>query len=168
MKAKKILALVFLIFFLCSALCVTAHAAPPAKRPPRPEDADKRWNAGNQEVIGLIKAKKNNEALKKLTGLLDYLTKNKLSGGQEEATTYNNLGMVYLLLGNFEKANASLLKSLAMRDQIFGNTSLESATVWLNLSHLYKQQAQYIMGLHEKKTEPPKKEDPKAKKPGKK
>jgi len=114
---------------------------------------DAHWVKENQALLPLIKEEKGQEALKKAKAMLRYLKKKKLLDGQEAATTYNNLGMIFLSEGEFDQAQVYLLKALQLRTKLFGNKSLEVATVWLNLSQLYKLQAQYIFKLHQNENE---------------
>ena len=112
---------------------------------------DPKWAKENQRLVSLLKEKKADKALEKARGMLDYLKKQHLSDSQEAATTHNNLGMIHLSKGQFDKAEDHLLKALNLRTTIFGKKSLEVAIIWLNLSQLYKLQAEYIIKLHEEK-----------------
>lgn len=141
------------------ALCICQAWAQPKKSDEKQNVAqsrelDSQWLKDNQELIHLVNEKKNSEAIQKGIAMLKYLEKKKLMESQEAATTYNNIGMAYLAAGQFDKSQENLLKALKLRTKIFGNTSVEVATVWLNLSQLYKMQAQYIFQLHNKPIEP--------------
>ena len=111
---------------------------------------DEKWSKDNQVLLSLVRDKKNDEALKKAQAMLDYLKGKKLSDGAEAATTYNNMGMIYISMGQFDQALVSLQKTLELRTKIYGDRSLEVANSWNNLSELYKVQAQFI---REKKLE---------------
>jgi tetratricopeptide (TPR) repeat protein len=111
---------------------------------------DEQWSKDNQALLTLVRDKKNDEALKKAQAMLDYLKGKKISDGAEAATTYNNLGMIYMSIGQFDQALLSLQKTLELRTKIYGDRSLEVANSWNNLSELYKVQAQFI---REKKLE---------------
>ncbi len=111
---------------------------------------DEKWNADNQALVALIKDKKVAEALKKGEAMLAYLEKKNLMEGPEAGTTYNNLGTIYMYTGAFGKSQAHLLKALQLRAKLFGENSLEVAAVWINLSQLYKLQAQRIIKSHQK------------------
>ena len=111
---------------------------------------DEQWSKDNQALLTLVRGKKNDEALKKAQAMLDYLKGKNISGGAEAATTYNNLGMIYISMGQFDQALLSLQKTLELRTKIYGDRSLEVANSWNNLSELYKVQAQFI---REKKLE---------------
>ena len=111
---------------------------------------DGQWSKDNQVLLTLVRDKKNDEALKKAQAMLDYLKGKKLSDRAEAATTYNNLGMIYISMGQFDQALLSLQKTLELRTKIYGDRSLEVANSWNNLSELYKVQAQFI---REKKLE---------------
>jgi tetratricopeptide (TPR) repeat protein len=114
---------------------------------------DERWVKENQQIMELVKEKKLDEGIKVGLATLDYLKEAKLLDGQEAATTYNNVGMLYLMKGQFADSQVNLAKALNLRTRIFGDTSIEVATVWLNFSELYKKQAQYIFQLNQKKAD---------------
>ena len=118
-----------------------------------PPKLDETWLKDNQALLELIKEKKNDEALAKAADTINYLKGKKMLESAEAATTHNNLGMIYLTKGNFAEANSHLVQALALRTKLYGGESIEVATVWLNLSELYKQQAQYIFLLHQKPAE---------------
>lgn len=114
---------------------------------------DLEWTRQNQEVLSLIKDKKIDEALAAARKMMSHLRRNNLLKGQEAATTFNNMGMIYLSKGQFDLAHQYLSKALQLRTDLFGPKSLEVATVWLNLSQLYKLQAEHIFKLHQKAAE---------------
>jgi hypothetical protein len=124
----------------------TATPAPQGK-------LDERWLKENQQIMELIRDKKLDEGIKTGLATLDYLKEAKLLEGQEAAATFNNLGMLYLMKGRFADANVNLFKALNLQTRIFGDTSIEVARVWLNISELYKTQAQYIFLLNQKKAD---------------
>lgn len=111
---------------------------------------DEKWSEDNQKLVALIKEKKVEEAQKTGEAMLAYLEKKKLMDGPEAGTTYNNLGTIYMYTGAFGKSQAHLLKALKLRAGLFGENSLEVAAVWINLSQLYKLQAQRIIKAHQK------------------
>ncbi|MBA4396485.1 MAG: hypothetical protein C0394_03760 [Syntrophus sp. (in: bacteria)] len=133
-----------------------AEAPAPEQKPAAPAvpgTLDERWVKENQQIMDLVKDKKYDEGLKTGLATMDYLKEKKLLDGQEAATTLNNMGMIYLMKGQFADAQVNLSKALNIRTRIYGETSLEVATVWLNISELYKMQAQYIFQLHQKRAE---------------
>ena len=155
MKPKRAFMTLCAIVFLLSA-CSIGYAATKstarkkAKENPTPADSlDPKWVERNQKVVALIQDKKPDTALPAAEKLLDYVVKKKLTERQEGATTYNNLGMLYLTKGKFQEAETYLWKAVRTRIELFGKTSPEVATVWLNISQLYKLQAQYILSLNE-------------------
>jgi tetratricopeptide (TPR) repeat protein len=105
---------------------------------------DEVWNADNQALVALVKDKKNDEALAKAESMMFYLIGKNLMDGPEAATTYNNLGMIYVSTGKLDKGLESLTKALELRRKIFTDNSIEVAIVWQNLAELYKVQAQSI------------------------
>jgi hypothetical protein len=134
-----------------------APAAPAPEQKPAataaPAKLDERWVKENQQIMELFKEKKLDEGIKAGQATLDYLKEAKLLEGQEAATTFNNMGMFYLMKGQFANSQVNLAKALNIRTKIFGDTSIEVATVWLNISELYKNQAHYIFQLNQKKTD---------------
>ncbi len=115
---------------------------------------DKAWARQNQQVLSLIKEKKIDEALSAARKMMSYLRNNNRLKGQEAATTFNNMGMIYLSKGQFDMAHQYLSRALQLRTDLFGPQSVEVATVWLNLSQLYKLQAEHIFKLHQKQNTP--------------
>jgi tetratricopeptide (TPR) repeat protein len=144
--------LVGLLLLLLTAMPATA---PGAESAPSESGLDPEWSAQNQEVLSLIKEKKVDEALSAARKMMSYLRRNQLLKGQEAATTFNNMGMIYLSKGEFDLAHQFLSKALQLRTELFGPQSIEVATVWLNLSQLYKLQAEHIFKLHQKDGEKP-------------
>jgi tetratricopeptide (TPR) repeat protein len=134
---------------------VEAPATPAAEQKPAapaaPAKLDERWVRENQQIMELFKEKKLDEGIKAGLATMEYLKEAKLGDSQEAATTLNNLGMFYLMKGQFADSQQSLAKALNIRSRIFGDTSIEVATVWLNFSELYKNQAHYIFQLNKKK-----------------
>ncbi len=111
---------------------------------------DPQWTEQNRQVLSLIKENKVDEALSAARKMMSYLRRNSLLKGQEAATTFNNMGMIYLSKGQFDMAHQHLSKALQLRTELFGPESIEVATVWLNLSQLYKLQAEHIFKRYQK------------------
>ena len=105
---------------------------------------DPGWEKENNIVLSLTKDRKYNEAIAKGEKVLGYLKGKGMSESLEAATTMNNLGMNSMSVGKLDKAHVYLLKALDLRLKRLGKTSMEVAAVWLNLSDLYKLQAQVI------------------------
>lgn len=105
---------------------------------------DPGWKKENDTVLSLTKDRKYNEAIAKGEKVLDYLKGKGMSESLEAATTMNNLGMNSMSVGKLDKANSYLLKALDLRLKHLGKTNMEVAAVWMNLSDLYKLQAQLI------------------------
>jgi tetratricopeptide (TPR) repeat protein len=144
--------LVGLLLLLLTAMPATA---PGAESNSSESGLDPEWSAQNQEVLSLIKEKKVDKALSAGRKMMSYLRRNQLLKGEEAATTFNNMGMIYLSKGQFDLAHQFLSKALQLRTELFGPQSIEVATVWLNLSQLYKLQAEHIFKLHQKSGEQP-------------
>ena len=105
---------------------------------------DPVWEKENKIVLELTKARKYDEAIANGQSSLEYLKSKGMSESLEAATTMNNLGMNSMYIGKLDKARAYLLKALELRRKRLGPANMEVAAVWLNLSELYKLQAQVI------------------------
>jgi tetratricopeptide (TPR) repeat protein len=105
---------------------------------------DSGWEKENKIVLDLTKARKYDEAIARGQKSLEYLKGKGMSESLEAATTMNNLGMNSISAGKLDKANGYLQKALELRRKHLGATSPEVAAVWMNLSQLYKLQAQII------------------------
>jgi tetratricopeptide (TPR) repeat protein len=105
---------------------------------------DSGWQKENKIVLDLTKARKYDEAIAKGQSSLEYLKSKNMSESLEAATTLNNLGMNSMSAGKLDKANGYLQKALELRRKHLGPTNIEVGAVWMNLSELYKLQAQVI------------------------
>ena len=105
---------------------------------------DPGWEKENNIVLSLAKDRKYNEAIAKGEKVLEYLKGKGLSESLEAATTMNNLGMNSMSAGKLDKTHVYLLKALDLRLKLLGKANIEVAAVWMNLSQLYKLQAQVI------------------------
>jgi len=105
---------------------------------------DPSWEKENNIVLSLTKDRKYDEAIAKGQSSLEYLKSRGMSESLEAATTMNNLGMNSMSIGKLDKARDYLLKALDLRRKHLGAANMEVAAVWLNLSELYKLQAQVI------------------------
>jgi hypothetical protein len=77
--------------------------------------------------------------------LLEYVDQTYRGDAEQKATTYNNMGMTFLLSKDYPLAEQCFRDALAMRKRIFGDRHNEVAVILLNLSQLYNIQAQEIM-----------------------
>jgi hypothetical protein len=80
--------------------------------------------------------------------LLEYVDQTYRGDAEQKATTYNNMGMTFLLSKDYPLAEQCFRDALAMRKRIFGDHHNEVAVILLNLSQLYNIQAQEIMALN--------------------
>ncbi len=144
-----------LVGLILLLMAMSPATAPGAESDNGNATLDPEWSKKNQEVLSLIKEKKIDEALSAGRKMMSYLRRNQLLKGEEAATTFNNMGMIYLSKGQFDLAHQFLSKALQLRTELFGPQSIEVATVWLNLSQLYKLQAEHIFKLHQKSGEQP-------------
>jgi len=110
------------------------------------------WEEKNRELIALIRTRKVDEAVKLGQELLDYVDRKYKKDSREKATTYNNMGMAFLLAKEYALARECFEQALEMRKRIFGENHNEVAVILLNLSQLYRVQAQEIMALNRVET----------------
>jgi len=103
------------------------------------------WRRMNAELVGLINERKVAEASTLGQSLVEFVDRNYRKDAPEKATSYNNQGMVFLLLKEYDLALQCFQDALAMRRRLFGNDHNEVALVLLNISQLYKVQAREIM-----------------------
>jgi len=89
-----------------------------------PAKLDERWFRENQHMMELLKEKKFDEGIKAGQATLDYLKEAKLLEGPEAATTFNNLGSIYVVQGQFPNAMVNLTKALKIRTRVYGDTSI--------------------------------------------
>jgi hypothetical protein len=109
----------------------------------RKDDYD--WQAKNRELVMLINARKLEGALTLGQEMVEYVDRAFKKDSPEKATTYNNMGMVFLLTRDYAMAEESFRAALEMRKRIFGENHNEIVVVLLNMVQLYKMQAQEIM-----------------------
>jgi tetratricopeptide (TPR) repeat protein len=117
------------------------------------EEEDKfDWREKNGELLALINARKVDEALIVGQELLDYVDRKYKKDSREKATTYNNMGMVFLLSREYSLAEQCFHNALDMRKRIFGENHNEVAIILMNLAQLYKVQAQEILAVNRVET----------------
>lgn len=103
------------------------------------------WEERNKALVALINAGRISEALAPAQELVDYVDRRFRRDSKKKATTYNNMGMVFMLSGDHELAEECFRDALAMRKRIFGKDHQEVAVVLLNMAHLYKLMAGKIL-----------------------
>lgn len=106
------------------------------------------WQKENQALVALIRAGDTEKAMDAAQKLLDYVDRKFAKDAPEKATTYNNMGMVLMMQGDFDLAKDCFSEALDMRKRLFGPENREVALVMMNLSQLYKIQAQQILAQH--------------------
>ena len=106
------------------------------------------WQEKNAELVELINARKMEAAQVLGQELLDYVDKKYRKDSREKATTYNNMGMVFLLTQQYELAEECFFPALNMRKRIFGDNHNEVAVILMNLVQLYKTQALAILAAN--------------------
>lgn len=111
-------------------------------------DKDSDWQEKNSRLVALVNARKVDEALEVGHELLHYVDKKHKKDAREKATTYNNIGMAFLLAREYALAEECFREALAMRKRLFGDNHNEVAVILLNLVQLYKVQAQEILSVN--------------------
>jgi len=119
----------------------------------RKRNKDFNWHEKNRELVSLINAGKVNEAMPLGQELLEYVDRKYRRDAKEKATTYNNMGMVFLLARDYSLAEKCFNEALEMRKRLFGEKHNEVAVILLNLVQLYKAQAQEILLANRLETE---------------
>jgi tetratricopeptide (TPR) repeat protein len=118
--------------------------------------ADKKasydWQEKNAELVALINGRELDAAVELGQEMVDFVDRNHRRDTTEKATTYNNMGMVFMLAGDYELADESFRHALAMRKRIFGSDHNEVAVVLINMVQLYKIQADRIFNANRVET----------------
>jgi tetratricopeptide (TPR) repeat protein len=115
-------------------------------------DEDLDWQEKNDRLVSLINNKQLEDATVLGQELLDYVDRKYKGDAREKATTYNNVGMVFLMTRDYDVAEKCFQEALEMRKRIFGEIHNEVAVILLNLVQLYKMQAQEILLLNRVET----------------
>ncbi len=116
------------------------------------EEDEFNWQEKNREFTTLLNARKIDEALALGQTLMDYVDRRYPRDAREKATTYNNMGMAFLLSREYPLAEQCLRSALDMRRRMLGDNHNEVAVILLNLVELYKVQAQEIMSFNRVET----------------
>jgi tetratricopeptide (TPR) repeat protein len=111
------------------------------------------WKEKNSELISLINSKEIDQAMTLGQELLKFTEKKFQGNSKEKATTYNNMGMVFLLARDYELAEKCFREALEMRKRIFGKQHNEVAIIFMNLVQLYRVQADEIFLINRIETE---------------
>ena len=111
------------------------------------------WQEKNAELVALINENKIDAAIAAGQGMVDYVDRAHRRDTPEKATTYNNMGMVFMLAKDYELADECFRQALSMRKRIFGKDHNEVAVILLNLVQLYKIQAEGIFAANRVETE---------------
>ena len=111
---------------------------------PDPDDFD--WKGKNDALIAAINKPDIETALELGQELVEYVDKSGRRDNPQKATTYNNMGMVFMMSGDYELSDECFRDALLMRKRIFGKSHNEVAVILLNMAELYRRQAMEIMG----------------------
>jgi|GEM_PF-1856815 len=113
---------------------------------------DFEWKEKNSELIAAINKPDLDKALALGQELVEYVDRVFRKDNPQKATTYNNMGMVFMMKGDYELAEECFRDALAMRKRIFGKDHNEVAVILLNMAELYRIQAREIMGKNRVET----------------
>ncbi len=111
------------------------------------------WQKKNAELVVLINENKIEAALELGQQMVEYVDRVHRRDTPEKATTYNNMGMVFMLAGDHELADQCFRQALEMRRRIYGKDHNEVAVILLNMVQLYKIQAERIFMSNRVETE---------------
>ncbi|MCX5852455.1 MAG: tetratricopeptide repeat protein [Deltaproteobacteria bacterium] len=111
------------------------------------------WREKNNELVGLLNAGKIQEALDRGKEMVEFVDRKFKGDAREKATTYNNMGMVFMLQRDYDLAEQCFHDALNMRKRILGDVHNEVAVIYLNLVELYRRQAQEILAANPVKTD---------------
>ena len=115
-----------------------------------PESLD--WKEKNRVLIETIHAGDIEGALLLGQEMVDYVDRVHRKDAKEKATTYNNMGMVFMMNRDYELADECFRDALAMRKRLFGADHNEVGVVLLNLAELYRRQASEILTANKVET----------------
>ncbi len=115
---------------------------------PSEKSGEPDWQERNRKLVALINARRIDEALVVGQELLDFVERKFKKDKPEKATTYNNMGMAFLLAKDYPLAEQCFHTALDMRKRLFGENHNEVAVILMNLVQLYKVQAQEIMAAN--------------------
>lgn len=106
------------------------------------------WEENNRKLIELIHSGDLAQAVIVGQQLVDDVDRVYRKDAKEKATTYNNMGMAFMLSGDYELAEQCFREALAMRIRLFGEQNNEVAVIMLNMAELYNRNAREIMAAN--------------------
>ncbi|MBN2283122.1 MAG: tetratricopeptide repeat protein [Deltaproteobacteria bacterium] len=109
---------------------------------------EERWQEKNAALIELINGRRIREALEAGKEMVEFVDREFKGDAREKATTYNNMGMIFLLSRDYDLAEEAFHDALNMRKRIYGDLHKEVAVILLNLVELYRTQAREILELN--------------------
>jgi tetratricopeptide (TPR) repeat protein len=110
------------------------------------------WSKKNAELVSLIHTGNVKEAMRLGQDLVEHVDRTYRKDSKEKATSYNNMGMVFMLVRDYPLAEKCFQEALEMRKRLFGENHNEVAIIFLNLSELYKREAEEIMAANRVET----------------
>lgn len=125
------------------------------KRTSAREQADRKvfdWKEKNRALIDTINSGDIAAALELGQKLVEHVDRVYRKDAKEKATTYNNMGMVFMMNRDYDLADECFHDALAMRKRLFGSDHNEVGVVLLNLAELYRRQASEILTTNKVET----------------
>lgn len=107
---------------------------------------DSKWEELNRRVISLTKARETGQALKVAKDLLAITRKSYGKKHRCTVVTLGNLGMIYLLQEDLDKAESYYLQALELCETVIGKHSPEYSAITTNLSRVYEAKARQAAG----------------------
>lgn len=111
------------------------------------------WEKKNNQLVALINEGRVAEAEDLGQELVDFVDKKYRRAHENKATSYNNMGMVFLLNHEYALSEKCFQEALKMRKQLLGDEHNDVALIYLNLMQLYKVQAQEILMVNRVETD---------------
>jgi len=111
------------------------------------------WEGKNNELVALINDRKIEEALSLGQSLVEYVDRTFRRDAAQKATSYNNMGMAFMMAEDYELADRCFREALEMRKRLYGKDHNEVAVILLNMVQLYRIQAEAIFRANRVETE---------------
>ncbi|GBC63786.1 hypothetical protein DENIS_4784 [Desulfonema ishimotonii] len=103
-----------------AVFCVAVMLFPVVSFADTPEEAEKIWNELNRKVVNAYHQGKYREGIKWAEKALAHAQKHFGAEDQNTLTSINNLAMLYLQNGYYDKTEPLLKKALALSEKVLG------------------------------------------------
>jgi hypothetical protein len=107
------------------------------------------WERDNREVARLVQENQLEEALHQGTDLVLYTRKYYGKQHPRMATSLNNLGLIYLLREDHDRAESCFLNALEISEKVHGKNHSETALINRNLALLYSAKYRKIQEMQQ-------------------